>query len=175
MKVSYLMPLAAVAMLTACGFHLRGQGGSYTLPYQSMAVEGAGAIVSGLQQYLRAVPNMKLVPAADAEATVSIVNERTEKVIRSLNQSGNVSEYELRYTLTYTLLGSKRQQLFPVTDINIRRYMTYSDSLALAKEQEEAMLIRDMQQDATQQVIRRLSVFRPKPEDMSSQLPAKAS
>ncbi|MBB5019026.1 LPS-assembly lipoprotein [Chitinivorax tropicus] len=143
------------------------------MPYQTMSVEGTGPVSIGLQQYLRAIPNLKLTSTAEAEATVAIIKENHEKVIRSLNQSGQVSEYELRYTLTYTLLGQKRQPLFPTSDIHIRRYMTYSDSQALAKEQEEALLLRDMQQDATMQVIRRLSVFRPRPEDMASQ-PAKA-
>jgi LPS-assembly lipoprotein len=40
----------------------------------------------------------------------------------------------------------------------LRRDITYSDSDVLGKEQEEALLYRDMQNDAVQQMVRRLQV-----------------
>ncbi|MFN3398581.1 MAG: LPS assembly lipoprotein LptE [Sulfurimicrobium sp.] len=38
--------------------------------------------------------------------------------------------------------------------------MSFNDAQVLAKEQEEAMLYRDMQNDAVQQIIRRLNTVR---------------
>lgn len=168
---SLSLMLVAALSVSACGFHLRGVGGSTDIPFRTMYVEGGGGVATGLQQYLRAVPGMTLAKQAkDAEATIAVVSEKTDKTIRSLNQAGKVSEYELHYSLTYTLLGASRQPLFPTSEINIRRYMTYEDSFALGKEQEEAMLVRDMQQDATQQILRRLTVYKPRPEDMASRV-----
>ena len=40
----------------------------------------------------------------------------------------------------------------------MKRDLLYSDSDVLGKEQEEALLYRDMQTDAVQQVVRRLQV-----------------
>ena len=42
----------------------------------------------------------------------------------------------------------------------LKRDLLYSDSDVLGKEQEEALLYRDMQTDAVQQVVRRLQVAR---------------
>ena len=44
--------------------------------------------------------------------------------------------------------------------IELRRDITFNDSETLAKESEEALLYRDMQTDAVQQIIRRVSVIR---------------
>jgi LPS-assembly lipoprotein len=40
----------------------------------------------------------------------------------------------------------------------VRRDYTYDDSLALAKENEERMLLADMQSDIIQQIVRRLQL-----------------
>ncbi len=45
-------------------------------------------------------------------------------------------------------------------EILLKRDLLYSDSDVLGKEQEEALLYRDMQTDAVQQVVRRLQVAR---------------
>jgi LPS-assembly lipoprotein len=42
--------------------------------------------------------------------------------------------------------------------IMLQRIMTYKDTETLAKESEEEFLFRDMQADAVQQLLRRLSV-----------------
>jgi LPS-assembly lipoprotein len=47
----------------------------------------------------------------------------------------------------------------------LRRDITYSDSDVLGKEQEEALLYRDMQNDAVQQIVRRLEVAKVDPSN----------
>jgi LPS-assembly lipoprotein len=45
----------------------------------------------------------------------------------------------------------------PLSEINVRRDFSFNDSQALAKEGEERLLLADMQADAVQQMMRRLS------------------
>ena len=52
----------------------------------------------------------------------------------------------------------KASEYLPATQIVLRRDITCSDSDVLGKEQEEALLYRDMQNDAVQQMVRRLQV-----------------
>jgi LPS-assembly lipoprotein len=49
------------------------------------------------------------------------------------------------------------RELIPTTEILLSRDMNYSESLALAKEQEEQLLYRAMQTDIVAQVMRRLA------------------
>ena len=45
-----------------------------------------------------------------------------------------------------------------VAEIALKRDLSYSDTEALGKEAEEALLYRDMQNDAVQQLLRRLQL-----------------
>jgi LPS-assembly lipoprotein len=73
----------------------------------------------------------------------------------------------LRYRLSYRLTDSESRELLPTTEVQLKRDLSYSDTDVLGKEQEEALLVRDMRNDAVQQVLRRLQVARldatPKP------------
>jgi LPS-assembly lipoprotein len=52
-----------------------------------------------------------------------------------------------------------------MTVVQLAREVTYNDAEILAKEAEEQLLFRDMQNDMVQQVMRRLAaVERPKPK-----------
>ena len=52
------------------------------------------------------------------------------------------------------------REILPTTEVQLKRDLTYSDTDVLGKEQEEQLLIRDMRNDAVQQVVRRLQVAR---------------
>jgi LPS-assembly lipoprotein len=47
-----------------------------------------------------------------------------------------------------------------LTELQQQRDISYNESAALAKENEEALLYRDMQSDLVQQIMRRLSSVR---------------
>jgi LPS-assembly lipoprotein len=53
--------------------------------------------------------------------------------------------------------------LIPPTSIEIIRDLTYDDSNILAKQQEEALLWQDMENDLVQQLMRRLAAVKPQP------------
>ena len=70
-----------------------------------------------------------------------------------------MSEFELRYTVSYRVLDNKLQDIVAPGEVDLHRSMTYDDTLTLGKESEQALLFRDMQTDAVQQMLRRLSVI----------------
>ena len=70
-------------------------------------------------------------------------------------------EFQLIYRVSYRVHDGKGREFIPPGDVVLRRDITYNDSQVLAKEQEEILLVRDMQSDAVQQLLRRLSVARP--------------
>lgn len=149
-----ILALGASSILGACGFQLRG---SANLPFATLHVLGAGNTPLGqeLRRSLRA-SNVRLEDTpAQAEATLQILSEIRDRLILSLGGQGRVREYTLRYRLAYQLT-SKVGVITPPTEILLKRDISFNDNEALAKESEEAMLYRDMQTDAVQQLIRRL-------------------
>ena len=147
---------SAALLLAACGFHLRGQA---TLPFDSIYISGSQVFVTQIARTLRAGSQARVTTnPKDAQVTLQILSELHERVILSLSAAGRVAEITLRYRVSYRLTDAKGIEYIPVSEIVLRRDVTYNDSDVLGKEQEEALLFRDMQSDAVQQVVRRLQV-----------------
>jgi LPS-assembly lipoprotein len=85
-----------------------------------------------------------------------VLSELQEKQILSLGGGGRVSEYQLRYRVSFRLTDNKNREHIPATEILLKRDYSFTDEQALSKESEEALLYRDMRNDAVQQMVRRL-------------------
>jgi LPS-assembly lipoprotein len=149
----------ASAVVAACGFQLRG---SARLPFSSVHVQAPANTPLGqeLRRALRAAEIRLEESPANAEAVLTILSEIREKQILALGGQGRVREYQLRYRLAYRVTDSKSRTLAAPTEIVLRRDISFNDSEALAKESEEALLYRDMQSDAVQQLLRRLQAMK---------------
>ena len=153
---SSLIPFAAALLLASCGFHLRGVA---PLPFNSVFVQAAPASQFAIQ-LKRAVQAGSATRIAErpeqAEVILQIMNELQEKQILSLSGGGRVSEYQLRYRVAFRLTDGRNREHIPASEILLKRDYSFSDEQALSKEAEEALLYRDMRNDAVQQLVRRL-------------------
>ena len=148
--------LAATLLLAACGFELRGTA---TLPFNSMYVQSAptSLLATQLKRAVLAGTGTRIAERPEqAEVILHILNELQEKQILSLSGGGRVSEFELRYRVSYRLTDAKNREHIPANEIVLRRDFSYTDDQALAKQSEEALLFRDMRDDAVSQLVRRL-------------------
>jgi LPS-assembly lipoprotein len=149
--------LAAALLLSGCGFQLRGTA---TLPFESVYVQAppTSQFATQLKRVMTSGSQARVVDrAADAQVLLHIQNEQREKQVLSLSGGGRVAEYLLRYRVSYRLTDNKSaQEYVGATEIVLQRDISYDDSRVLATEAEEALLYRDMQNDAVQQLVRRL-------------------
>ena len=155
--------LAAAALLPAgCGFKLRG---STQLPFDTLYASFPPNSPTGAEfrRLLRVQGATRLVDKpVDAQARLDILEERREKEIVGFSSSGRPREYQLRLILRYRLLDARGgTELGPMGEIILRREITTTDTQVVAKEQEEALLYREMQGDMVQQLLRRLAAARP--------------
>jgi LPS-assembly lipoprotein len=158
-----LVVLALAATLTACGFKLRGSEG-YNLPFRSIyvAIPESSSFGAELRRNLRGLDNVAVLSSATgAEAQLNILSEVQGKTILSLNAQGLVREYLLTYTLTFRVVNATGVEILAPSVITLHRNLAFSEDVVLAKQGEEALLIRDMQSDAVQQIIRRLAAIKP--------------
>jgi LPS-assembly lipoprotein len=152
-----------LAVLAGCGFQLRG---SYSLPYESLylSMPDYSEIGAGLKRAIRASESTRLADTADdAQAQFIPTVDAREKIILSLSGTGRVREIRLRYRYAYQIADNKGRALTLPNEIELTRDLTYDDSNVLAKEQEEILLWRDMQNDMVQQIMRRLAAVKPTP------------
>jgi LPS-assembly lipoprotein len=157
---AHLVALAlAAALLPGCGFK---PVSTAALPFQTLYVS-TGAYNSFGGEFRRFVEsNSRTTRMADtpagADAILEILSERQEQQILSLSAKGTVQEYLLRYRVVFRLKDKAGRELIPRDTIVLERDLTYDADVVLAKENETAFLFRDMQMDAVQQLIRRLSM-----------------
>ena len=146
----------ACAPLGACGFRLRG---SAELPVEVIYIDAppTSMFATQLRRAIGSGSRTRITyNPADADAILQLLGETREKEILALSAGGRVREFQLRYRVTYAVFDKERKPLSPPRDILMRRDFSFNDQDQLSKESEEALLYRDMQNDAVQQLVRRL-------------------
>jgi LPS-assembly lipoprotein len=110
---------------------------------------------------------------ADADAILTLSEGRGQNVL-VINSLGIAAEYQLNYSLNYRLVGADGTVLIPPSVIVLDRAMTYSEQYSLAKAEESDLLYADMQNDAVDQLTRRLAVVHSLHPAPGEQIPAVA-
>ncbi len=156
MKRRAFLALIPVLPLAGCGFHLRG---THAIPYRSIYVDAPKDSAAG-RQLASALRGQDIaVPenAKDADAVLKLYEEKKTRSILSLSGGGRVREYRINYALGYSLTGKSGREIYPAATIQLSSDFTYDDNQYLAKTAEENLLYRDLQDDAVQQILRRLA------------------
>ncbi len=153
---SFLTLACGVMVLSACGFQLRGQ---QNYAFKRLNITGAPAAVTArLTRMIEGGSDTVVVNAATSADAVLRMSEGRGSSVLTLNSLGVVEEYQLNYSLNYTLIGADGTLLIPPSSIALNRAMTYSDQFSQAKGAEADILFADMQNDAVDQLTRRLAV-----------------
>ncbi|AQZ97938.1 hypothetical protein B5M06_06325 [Comamonas kerstersii] len=166
MRKRTLLSLMALApVVSACGFRLRGVP---TFPFSSLylqAPEGSPLTREVLRHLATAGSALQIVlpPAASssAQVTLRLLGERRERIVLAKTVSGQVREVELRLTTRFSLVDNEGRIWIEDAELSQKRDMSYSETLALAKDEEEAALYRNMYADMAQQILRRLQAAHP--------------
>jgi LPS-assembly lipoprotein len=151
---------AMLGLVSACGFRPAGQ---VTMPFERLYVPAGdyASFAAEFRRYLESGSKTELTDRPDqAQAILEILGERQERLILSLSEAGKVAEYLLRYRVSYRLVDHARREIIPSTEILLQRDLTYQDTELLGKENEEALLYRDMKNDAMLQLARQLAAAR---------------
>jgi LPS-assembly lipoprotein len=143
-------------LLAACGFQLRG---STDLPFSRIALEGFAPRSPLADELRRTLSQSAEVVATPAQAQVVLhaLIDRRERGVVATTTASQVRELQLRVRLEFRLTTPGGRELIPATELLMTRDMSYSETVALAKEYEELQLLRDMQSDIVGQVMRRLA------------------
>ena len=151
-----LIASAALAALAGCGFQLRR---APPVPFSRIALRGflpRSPLAEELARTIAQVAEVVSDPTA-AQAVLESITDQREKVVVSTTASAQVREVQLRVRFKFRLLAPGGRELLAPDELLLTREMSYNETNALAKEQEEAELYRAMQSDIVAQVMRRLS------------------
>ena len=153
--------LAAALVAGACGFRLRGEA-SFAFSTVFVSAPGQPTFAAELTRALAASGGAKVTDtAAGAQAIVEITRVFDDKQVLSLSPGGRVQEYMLAKVVMFRVRSNDGREWAKPDEITILRTYTYDDSERLAREIQEQRLLREMQSDAAQQIVRRLQSVRP--------------
>ncbi|MGE4330082.1 LPS assembly lipoprotein LptE [Diaphorobacter sp.] len=158
------LALAPLATLTACGFRLRGvpQFGFRSLyvqaPAGSLLARELRRTLQGAGTGLTLLTEPAQMP--QAEAIFELLSEQQERVVVGLNASGQVRELQLRLRVRFRLRDPQGREWIADTEMLQQRDISYNETIALSKEGEEALLMRNMRTDLVQQIMRRLAAVK---------------
>lgn len=153
--------LMAVLLLSACGFHLRGevklapelnkvylQGGD---PYDPLVREWTRSLIAA---GVTVVEEVK-----DATAIVQILRNSGERRVLSVRSTGKVQEYELYQTLDFRVRDTAGRELLDVQHLELARDYLFDPNDVLGKASEEETLRRDMRRDLVRLAMLRLEAL----------------
>jgi LPS-assembly lipoprotein len=154
----FVLASAASIALAGCGFELRRAPELRFRTIQLVGFRPRSPLHDELRASINASTTTLVVdgPAA-AQVVLESLDDAREKVVVASGAVGQVTEFQLRERFTFRLKSVAGRELIPRTEITQNRDMSYTESAALGKEQEEAYLYRAMQSDIVSQVMRRLA------------------
>ena len=155
-----LLAVATAPLLAACGFQLR-QAPNFGFSRIAVVMPNNSALAAELRRQLTDTGHIQITDQAHAQVVFESAGERRERVVVGLTATGEVREFQLRINLKFRLHTAEGRELLPETEITRQIDQSYSETAALSKEAEAAMLYRNLQNDIVQQIVRRLATVKP--------------
>ncbi len=155
---SNIVVLAISLLLAACGFQLRSQANipsemsrtyvsavdNYSLFYRKFAHELVKAGVEVVSS------------PADATAVFSILSDDTDQRVLSVSARNVPREYEVYYTVSYSVENGNQSIVAPQS-LTLTRDYTYDETLVLGKAKEEELLREAIVEDLVRIILKQLS------------------
>jgi LPS-assembly lipoprotein len=147
-----------VCALSACGFRLAGSDplpAVMARPYLSLK-DPYTDFSREFEHQLKASGATLQLKREGATATVDITKDLVEQRTLAVSAQNIPTEYELTYTVTFSVHGGDKELLAPQT-ISLSQDFSYDVTLQLAKEHEADILRRQMARDLVSITMRRLT------------------
>lgn len=153
-----LAPALAAVLIASCGFHL--QGVATVSPVMKVtyldAEDRRTDFQIGLRRALEAGGAQLTARREDATATLRVTRDETGRRVLSVSARNTPTEYEVYYTVTYSVSSGGQELLAPQTLMLTRDY-SFDEQALLAKETEEDILRQALARDLVSIVVRRLA------------------
>lgn len=152
------MLVSVSLLLTGCGFQLQGRAPlpqPLTVAYV-VAPNDQSDFVQGLRKALLTSGGKLVEDSTQATGTVRILTDDVTSKILSVSANNIPREYELTYTVEFSVTANGTE-LLPAQKVFVTRDYSFNERTLLAKENEEAILREGMARDLVSIVMRRLS------------------
>jgi LPS-assembly lipoprotein len=138
-----LLTLLLLSSLAACGFHLQGAASTPEAMQRTYisTPDEFSQFYRELRRRLRAAGVELMDSSEDATATLTILYDFTDQRVLSVSARNVPTEFEVFYTVRYSITSGETSLLEP-QELTLTRDYTYDSTLVLGKAKEE-QLMRD--------------------------------
>ncbi|MGX5218054.1 MULTISPECIES: LPS-assembly lipoprotein LptE [Pseudomonas] len=155
-----LLLIGLTALLSACGFQLRGTGDvQFTLT--ELNVTARNAYGETVKQVTETLENNKVKVNAGAPYTLALVNEQETQRSASYTSSAQTAENELTTRLDYEIRGGSKNLLLLNNQLEVRSIQTRDGNNIVGSDEEMAQLRQEMRRDLINQLMLRLQLITP--------------
>lgn len=149
-----LVAVLAAALMSACGFRPRG---SIELPedFREVYVQAPVDIADELTIFLDSGGASVAESQGAADASIKVQREKYEQRVVAVDATtGKAREFELLYTLDFSVRMKDGTMLVPSEHLVVRRIYVFDPDAVIGATQNVADLQRDMRRDAAERIIR---------------------
>jgi LPS-assembly lipoprotein len=145
-------------LLGGCGFHLQGALGMPEKMQRTYvdAVDNYSLFHRELRRQLEDAGVELVDSPEEATAVLSITTDDTGQRVLSVSARNVPTEYEVYYTVRYSVSAGKTA-LLPPQDVTETRDYTYDETLVLGKAHEETLLREALAKDLVRIVLKQVS------------------
>ena len=155
--IKLMIILLSALVVSACGYKLAGKADLDTVFDKThVAHEARGRAMDELVEQQLKVNQVELVSAEDASAIITILYERTEREILSVDEDGKVREYELILRIGFNVVDADGKKMTKNQDIRLSRDFLFDIDDVLGGSREERVLYQEMREDAARLIVYRL-------------------
>ena len=158
LKMAFVSFLA-LAILSACGFRLRG---AIDLPYKYAMLNGVMSVElrQGLTRAIEVGSNVKMTTDPKlADLTINILLEQPSQQILTYNIAGQITGYRLILKVIFNANDKEGNEIIPDSEVYMMRDMDFSITTPLAAELMTAELNASMRADIIAQILRRIAAI----------------
>jgi LPS-assembly lipoprotein len=149
-----ILILIVVALVTGCGFKLRGQ---LPLPEQLQVITVQGTDREVREEMIDALraTGAEVVDEGSEAAVLDLYRVEFTRNVRTIDTRGKVTGYVLRYDVSYRVTNPEGEELRSTT-MALQRDYNFDPEQVLQAEREEDSLREDMIEELTQRIMRQL-------------------
>lgn len=154
-RVHLTFVLSISLLLSACGFHLRGQ---IDVPESLMRMHVKGNDIELVRDVERSLKfsDIELLDSESGAAVLDLSDASYLKEVNGTDNSGIATSYKLKYTVNYVVYDPE-QQVIQRHKVFQDRILGYDAGDILLFEREELFLVEEMRKELVSQILRRMS------------------
>lgn len=155
----YLLLIFLTLILTACGFHLRGEM-HFAPPLYRMYLKTPdpyGHLARNLRQYLKTSHVELVASPPDATLVLAILQDDDSEELLSVSGTDQTRQYNLKVTVVFEILDAKERVIVGPQTLTEGHTITVQSNQILGSSNEATLFYQRMRRSLAYQIIHRIA------------------